>query len=346
MAGTADQQGQQSTDGAQPPTVDPTTGAAQDTSPAAVREQKARELAIAAVKAAEEDEGGDGAPAEGKKPDKPAEPEPPKEDPKYERMARGYAELEGKLRKLEKETLPSLQSDAEAFKALKARLQDPDQRYKAAEELGLDYREWTDRLVDDPSAAKSPEQKRIEALEKRLDEVLQTREQEQTEAQKAKAEADLQSRLAYAQKLVEDAGDAYAFTKALRQSPALLAKYNEMVKAGETPESEAAVAAAVEADYVALVERDLQALSDIPRFREMIEKLGYVRKSPEPARQDPKSTNQNGLAQGASTLRNEDSSEPGAGFDYSKATPQEKREHAARMAQEAQQRQAEIRGIA
>jgi hypothetical protein len=343
------QQQQQTTNAGQPAVIDPLTGAAEGTRPKS--DIEAREMAKRAVAEAEAKEAGAGAegspPAE---PPKPAEPGPPAVDPKYERMATGYAELEAKVRKLEKETLPDLQKKAQAHDALMARLADPDQRYKAAEDLGLDYREWTDRVVDDPEAAKTPEQKRVEALEKKIDELLQARETEQTEAQKTKAQAELQARQQYAADLVEKGGDSYAFTKALKQSDALLFKHQQMTKAGTPPESDEAVAAAVEADLTERLKEDLTALSGIPRFRELIAELGYVYQAKpggnEPARQDPKSAKQSGLAHGASTLTNDDSAEPGSGFDYTKATPQEKREHAARKAKEAVERQREVKGIA
>ncbi len=337
---------QQATSGTgQPPVVDPLDGAAEGTRPKS--DIEAREMAIAAVKKAEAEAAGAAPP-----PPAAAESPPPAEPPKqeqFERMASEYAKLEKRLRELEKGKLPELESKAGEYEKLKERLQNPAERYKVAEELGLDYREWADAILNDPDSAKTPEQRKIDALEKRIEDLAKANEAKAEETQKAREQATLQARRDYARKLVEEGGEKYEFTRALDQADALIIKYDQMIGEGHAPESDDAVAAAVEAAFEEQLKKDLQALSGSQRFIKLAAELGFTYqakpKGGEPARQDPRAP-QSGLAHGAPTLRNEDSAEPGSGFDYMKATEHEKREHAKRKAMEAVERQRELKGVA
>lgn len=288
-----------------------------------------------------------------------ADPPPPEPgetaEAKLQRMAVQYGKIEQKLRNYEKQTLPELQQQAEAHTQLLARFQDPAERYKAFQELGGDYREWTDQVLASDDAPQTPEQKELAELKATVATLTKQGEVDKEANEKAEQQAQFTRQLGAAQVIVAE-DERFAFTKATGRADAIIQEYQELINTGQ-PVSDEIAALAVEAKLVKTMQPQLEALSKVPRFQEMMKECGftYGGTAPPPP-PDPNNTlAQQATAQGAPkpptapaplpTLNNGLSAEPAESFSYAGKSKTELRDNARRVANQVAVRQAEKRSL-
>ena len=200
----------------------------------------------------------------------PTEEAPPSESEKYTALAGRYAEIERRYRESErgrKADGEGLSDLTAKFDALQTQLkEDP---YSLLEQNGHSYDKWTERLLQ-----KTPEQEaasqhqalldRIDALQKQVDERDMARGEERGERARSNNMESLTQ-------LVGEREDL-AYLSKLGQTPILyerLATYQK--EHGECPaDVQEAMTVALEAESREIVASNLEALVEVPHFKELL----------------------------------------------------------------------------
>lgn len=288
-----------------------------------------RQAAIAAIKGEKPPEQPPATPAEPPKPTQPTVA-----DEEHQRLASAYARAERELRAT-KAAIAEHEKTKREYDALVGRLKDPKSRYSALEEYGGNYEEWTNKLVATGDKAKDESVLRLETAERRLQQIEESLKAKELEFAQRQQSAQLEGAKQWAREYVAK-NDDYALTRTLGQSDSIVAEYQRRLTENDGLLDEADVAKAVEAQLETVVKRQLGELSKLDKFNKLMSELGYTQSKLKENAKETKPTN--GGAK-APTLTNDMSAEGSSDFDYLKASPDELRRRAIRMAEAARLKQ-------
>jgi len=289
------------------PIVQPKTGA------------ELRDTALAAIEAAKAET----PPAV--PPKAPEPPKPPAVPDEQQRLANAYAKAERDLRAA-RAALTEHEKVKKEHDALVARLKDPRERYRAIEEFGGSYADWTDTLVGKGEKPKDEAAVRVDAAERRMAQLEERIQAKEAAEQQRTQQSQQEAARAYARDLVTKSED-YAFTRITSGSDDIVAEFQRRMSEGEDTD-EHVIAKSVEAQREAIVKKQIADLSKVPRFVAILAELGYVQSK-------AKAKEKNGGAKPAETLTNEMSEDAAGEVDFKTMTPDQIRSRAIRKAKAA-----------
>ncbi len=279
---------------------------------------------------------------------------------RHDELAIKYAKKEKDLRVMRQE-LDQLKPMIEEYKAFQSALSDPSQRLKALEDRGVSYMTLTQDVVGAEQDQPTEEQRQIRALEQQVQALQQQNQlaiEQQQKAEEARKQAAVQE---YTRKLVSDNQDKYPYLHALGRHDAVIAEFNRQVEAlGPNPPSSAfpdehAVAAMVESRFRDAVVAKTKTFAERGLLDDHLKEMGYVKRqakkeeriTDDRAAKSPLSGQPIQPQQTSVTLTNDMSATPETPFDhkaaYAKGDMVALRNHAAKVAAQAAQREEEAR---
>lgn len=196
------------------------------------------------------------------------------ESARLQELALTHVRTKKRLKELEKklQERDSMVSEFEEFK----KSMEEDKYSFARDKLGLNYEEWTDRILNGDSSEEKTElqvvMERLQTLEKMEEERAAKLEAEKAEAEKAAQKQKYQAALEWAQNYVAE-DERFAITNALGRSDLIVNEFwRHYQEYGESP-SEEAIATKVEDHLTNVMKAQLQKLKAMPKFRELFDAI-------------------------------------------------------------------------